>query len=216
MKIQACLFDLDGVIVDTAKYHYQAWRRLANSLGFDFSEEENEQLKGVSRVRSLEIILEMGGVQKTEAEREALAAQKNEWYLEFINEMTPAEILPGVVNFLDDLRERGMRIGLGSASKNAPRILERIELTPYFEAIIDGNKTTRSKPDPEVFLKGAKELDARPQNCVVFEDAPKGIDAALNGGFYAIGVGEPQNLGHAHLVIAGFEGLNHSLFDRLS
>ena len=216
MKIQACLFDLDGVIVDTAKYHYQAWRRLANSLGFDFSEKENEQLKGVSRVRSLEIILEMGGVQKTEAEREALAAQKNEWYLEFINEMTPAEILPGVVDFLDDLREAGIRIGLGSASKNAPRILDRIELTAYFEAIIDGNKTTRSKPDPEVFLKGAEELHIQPQHCVVFEDAPKGIDAALNGGFYAIGVGEPENLGHAHLVIPGFAGLDRSLFDRLS
>jgi len=210
--IKGCIFDLDGVIVDTAKYHFQAWRRLANELGFDFTEEENEKLKGVSRVESLKLILSWGGVEKSSEEQAELAARKNEWYVELISNMTPEEILPGVKEFLDELKRKGIKIALGSASKNAPAILERVELTAYFDAIIDGTKTTRSKPDPQVFQLGAEALGLQPSETVVFEDAPKGIDAALNGGFWAVGVGDPANLGHAHLVIPGFKDFT---FDKL-
>ncbi len=204
--IKACIFDLDGVIVDTAKYHFQAWRRLANELGFDFSEKENEKLKGVGRMESLDLILSWGGVQKDQKEKEALAARKNQWYVELIEHMTPAEILPGVLPFLKDLKNRGIKVALGSASKNARTILRRIELDHVFDAIIDGNATTRSKPDPEVFLLGAQSLGVEPKETVVFEDAEKGIEAALNGGFWTVGVGDPTVLGHAHIVIPGFQG----------
>ena len=203
--IKGCIFDLDGVIVDTARYHFQAWRRLANELGFDFTEAENEKLKGVSRVESLKLILSWGGVEKSPEEQVELAARKNDWYLELISNMTPDEILPGVKEFLEELKSRNIKIALGSASKNAPAILDRVGLTDYFDAIIDGTKTTRSKPDPQVFLLGAEALGLHPAETVVFEDAEKGIEAALNGGFLAVGVGDPATLGSAHLVIPGFQ-----------
>lgn len=208
IMIEACLFDLDGVIVDTAKYHYLAWRRLANSLGFDFEEADNEKLKGVSRMGSLSLILEWGGIQCTEAEKEILAARKNEWYCEYIERMEPDEILPGVLSFLDELKARNIRIGLGSASKNAMTIIERVKMVAYFECVIDGTKHTKSKPDPEVFELGARALGVMPAQCIVFEDAEKGVEAALNGGFYAVGVGSPEVLGHAHMVIPGFSNLH--------
>jgi len=215
-EIKACLFDLDGVIVDTAKYHFLAWRRLANSLGIDFTEAENEQLKGVSRKQSLEFILKLGRLQKSDAEKEELATQKNEWYVDYIRQMSADEILPGVVSFLEELSAQNIKIGLGSASKNAPTILDQIHLTHYFDALIDGNVVTTSKPDPEVFLKGAEALNIPPEQTVVFEDAPRGVDAALAGNMYAIGVGNAKALGHAHLVIPGFENMSISLFDRLT
>lgn len=203
--IQAILFDLDGVIVDTAKYHFAAWRRLANSLGFDFTETENEKLKGVSRIQSLKLILEWGGIQKTEEEIQQLATMKNEWYLEYVKKMDQKEILPGIEPLLQDLKAQHIKIGLGSASKNAPLILEQIGLTHYFETIIDGNTVTKSKPDPEVFLKGAEALNCPVEQCVVFEDAEKGIQAAKAAGMLAIGVGKPESLPDADHVIAGFE-----------
>lgn len=215
--IKACIFDLDGVIVDTAKYHFQAWRRLANELGFDFSEKENEKLKGVGRMESLELILSWGGVEKTQAEKEALAARKNEWYVELIEHMTPDEILPGVLPFLQELKRKGIGIALGSASKNASTILSRIGLDGFFDAVIDGNSTTRSKPNPEVFLLGAHALGVEPNEAVVFEDAEKGIEAALNGGFWTVGVGDPSILKRAHLVIPGFDGFTfQQLISRLA
>ncbi len=205
-KIEACIFDLDGVICDTAKYHFKAWQRLANSLGFDFTEAENEQLKGVSRVESLNLILNWGGKDIHDAEEKAiLAEQKNDWYLEYIQHMTPKETLAGVEKFLKDLQKRGIKIALGSASKNSRMILDRIGLTHYFEVIIDGNSTSKSKPHPEVFLLGAEQLGVLPKNTIVFEDAEKGIEAALNGGFYAVGIGKALSLDDAHIVIAGFE-----------
>ena len=154
-NISACIFDLDGVIVDTAVYHYKAWKRLANELGFDFTEEDNEKLKGVSRMRSLQLILQWGGVQKTEAEQEDLATRKNEWYVEMINKMTPAEILPGAKEFLETCRNAGLKTALGSASKNSSTILKKVDLEHFFDAIIDGNHVSKPKPDPEVFLKGS-------------------------------------------------------------
>ena len=204
-EIKACLFDLDGVIVDTAKYHYIALRDLAHELGFEFTEKDNERLKGVSRIRSLEILLEVGGITLPEEKKLEIAKIKNDQYVSYILKMTPDEILPGVVRFLDELRTAGIKIALGSASKNAPIILDRLGLSHFFDAIIDGNKVTHAKPDPEVFLKGAEELGFSPSECVVFEDAEAGIEAAINGGMRCIGVGDPTILGKANIVIPGFE-----------
>src|ERR1700744_5974515 len=156
--IKACIFDLDGVIVDTAVYHFKAWKRLADELGITFTEHDNERLKGVSRVRSLEIILELGNVTKTPQEQEALATRKNDWYVEMINKMTPAEILPGAKDFLESCRAAGIKTALGSASKNSSTILERIGLSDLFDVIVDGNHVSKAKPDPEVFLQGAQKL----------------------------------------------------------
>lgn len=204
-KIKACIFDLDGVICDTAKYHYKAWKKLANELGFDFTEDDNEKLKGVSRVESLNLILSWGGIEATDEEKLAMADKKNAWYVEYMERMTPDEILPGVRNFLDGLKKKNVKIALGSASKNSMMILEKLNLVPYFDAIIDGTKTTKSKPDPEVFLMGAEAMGLTPKDCIVFEDAEKGVEAALVGGFYTVGVGNHDILDEAHIVIPGFE-----------
>lgn len=200
-EIKACIFDLDGVIVDTAKYHFQAWRRLANELGFDFTETQNEQLKGVSRMDSLAIILGIGNKELTKEEKLHFAAKKNEWYVEFINEMGKEELLPGTIDFLETLRIAGIKIALGSASKNAERILKQVDITHYFDAVIDGTKTTKGKPDPQVFEMGAAALAVDAANCVVFEDALKGVEAAKNGNMYCIGVGEEDVLHQADFVI---------------
>jgi len=205
MNIQACIFDLDGVIVDTAVYHYKAWKRLANELGFDFTEEQNEHLKGVSRIRSLELILQWGGVTKTDAEKEELATRKNEWYVDMINQMTPDEILPGAKEFLQACKKAGIKTALGSASKNSATILEKVNITDLFDAVVDGNKVTQPKPNPEVFLTGARELGIEPSHCVVFEDAIAGVQAALRGGMKAVGVGSVKVLGEADLVINGLD-----------
>ena len=202
--VSACIFDLDGVIVDTAKYHYLAWKRLAQELGFEFSIEHNERLKGVSRMTSLDILLEVGGLTFAQAEKEVMAARKNEWYLEYIVKMTPEEILPGVVDFLTMLRNKGIKIALGSASKNAMLILERVQLQSYFDAVIDGNKALKAKPDPQVFLLAAKELNQSPVSCVVFEDAAAGIEAAKAAGMRCVGIGSADVLGQADKVVPGF------------
>jgi beta-phosphoglucomutase len=207
-NIQACLFDLDGVIVDTAVYHYKAWKRLANELGFDFTEEQNELLKGVSRVRSLEIILEIGGVTKTDAEKEELATRKNTWYVDMINQMRPDEILPGAREFVQACRDTGIKTALGSASKNSMTILEKINMVDLFDAIIDGNKVSKAKPDPEVFLKGAEALGVAPSACVVFEDAIAGVEAAINGGMKVVGIGSPSVLKGANLVVNGLSEMS--------
>jgi len=208
MKIKACIFDLDGVVVDTARYHYLAWKKIADDLGFDFSEHENERLKGVSRMESLDILLKIGKIKADRLKKEELAATKNSLYISYIQKMTPDEILPGVIRFLDELRNVGIYTALGSASKNAMSILDKISIAQKFDAVIDGNKVSRAKPDPEVFLKGAAELNIDPQNCLVFEDAQAGIDAARNGGMHIIGIGQPDNLKNAEYVIPGFETMN--------
>ena len=201
MDLRGCIFDLDGVIVDTAKYHFMAWRRLAKELGFEFTIEENEALKGVSRMTSLEILLRTGGVTVGEKEKEVLAARKNAWYVEFISGMTPDEILPGSVRLLKSLRKAGILTAIGSASRNAGTILDRIGLREMFDVIVDGNKIQKAKPDPEVFLKGAEEMKLPPSCCIVFEDARAGIEAAIAGGMKSVGVGNPELLGRADLVI---------------
>ncbi|RFM32139.1 beta-phosphoglucomutase [Chitinophaga silvisoli] len=201
-RIDACIFDLDGVIVDTAKYHYIAWKRLANEMGFDFTEEQNELLKGLSRTRSLEIILEIGGVQKSAEEQAVLAKRKNDWYVDMIRHMQPDEVLPGAREFLESLREAGVKTALGSASKNAGTILEKVGLAALFDVVVDGNAVTASKPDPEVFLKGAAGLHADPAYCVVFEDAVAGVQAAKAGGMKAVGIGSADVLQDADMIVS--------------
>lgn len=208
MDLKACIFDMDGVIVDSAKYHFRAWKKLATELGIEFSEEDNERLKGLSRVDSLEFILQKGDLYIDNDTKLALMDKKNGWYLQSISSMTPNEILPGVKSFLDSLRAEGIKIGLGSSSRNADRILEAIGLTSYFDSIIDGNKVTHSKPDPEVFLLGGRELGVEPHQTVVFEDALAGIEAAKAGGFKVVGVGDASTLHTADTVIPGFESFS--------
>lgn len=200
-KLSACIFDLDGVIVDTAVHHYKAWKRLANSLGFDFTEEQNEQLKGVSRVRSLEIILALGNYSATAEEQEKMAAQKNDWYLELISQMTPADILPGAKAFVESVRAAGLKTAIGSASKNTMTILTKIGLDKHFDAIVDGNKVTKAKPDPEVFLNAAKELGVNATECAVFEDAIAGVEAAKNASMRCVGIGQAAVLTQADIVV---------------
>ncbi|MDX9696920.1 MAG: beta-phosphoglucomutase [Bacteroidales bacterium] len=217
MNIEAVIFDLDGVIVDTAIFHYQAWKRLANELGFDITIHQNEHLKGISRFDSLEIVLEIGKINNlTEKEKVVLATRKNDWYKENILKMTPDDILPGVSDFLKKLKSANHKIAIGSSSKNAGIILEKIGYSNYFDAVIDGNKISFSKPDPEVFIKAAKELKANPKNCIVFEDAAAGIEAAHNAGMKAIGVGTQEVLCKADLIIPDFRNLDISIFDRIS
>ncbi len=214
-EIKACIFDLDGVIVDTAKYHYIAWKALANKLGFDFTLEDNERLKGVSRMRSLEILLEIGKIELSQKEMEKLAQKKNEQYVKYIVKMTADEILPGVVDFISELKEQNIKIALGSASKNAVLILEQINLLHVFDALVDGTKVKSAKPNPEIFLKGADELGISPDNCVVFEDAEAGIEAAINAGMRSIGIGSPSNLGKANKVMKDMKGLDFETFIKI-
>ena len=203
-EIKACLFDLDGVIVDTARFHYIAWKELANDLGFDLSEEQNEQLKGISRMESLEIILNLGGIRLSEEEKLERAAKKNVRYLELCQQMTPDDTLPGVRAFLEELKKASLGIGLGSASKNAKVILERIDMLSYFETLVDGNRVTKGKPDPQVFNLGAADLQVNPADCVVFEDAVAGVQSAKAAGMFAVGIGDRAVLTEADIVVPGF------------
>ena len=202
-EMHAAIFDLDGVIVDTAKYHYLAWKRLANELGFDFTETDNERLKGVSRVRSLEILLEIGGITLDEEARSQIAGRKNDWYVDYIRQMDASEILPGVTEYVQSLRARGIKTAIGSASKNTPLILERLGIASLFDAVVDGNKVSNAKPDPEVFLRAAEDLNIPPADCVVFEDAEAGVEAAQRAGMGVVGIGKPSILKEADAVIAG-------------
>jgi len=206
-SMQAALFDLDGVIVDTAKFHYLAWRELANGLGFDISEEQNEQLKGISRMESLERILKFGDATLSDDEKVRLATIKNARYVDMIKQIDASEILRGAKEYLLELRARGVKVALGSASKNAEIILKNLGILPLFDAVIDGNKVNKSKPNPEVFLLGAQALGVAPAACVVYEDAAAGVEAAKNGGMYAVGIGHAENLPGADVVVPGLYAL---------
>ena len=211
----AFIFDLDGVIVDTAKYHFLAWRNLANSLGFEFTETHNELLKGVSRVRSLEILLEIGKVNLTEAQKQPLLLKKNEEYLGYVNKMTASEILPGVNKLLDYLDTNNVKYALGSASKNAPLILEKVGLIKRFTALVDGNDVSKAKPDPEVFLIGAKKLNVKPENCIVVEDAIAGVEAANAANMISIGIGEAEVLKEANYVFNNMDEISSDFLKNL-
>lgn len=197
------IFDLDGVIVDTAKYHYQAWKRLARELRFEFTPEDNERLKGVSRMRSLDILLEIGKFDIGEALRERMSALKDNWYVEYISKMTQDELLPGAREYILALRKRGARIALGSASRNAPLILEKLQIVHLFDAVIDGNCVQHTKPHPEVFLRGAAAIGLRPEECIVYEDAEAGIAAAHRAGMKTVGIGNANTLAGADWVVSG-------------
>ncbi|WP_299338910.1 beta-phosphoglucomutase [uncultured Psychroserpens sp.] len=209
------IFDLDGVIVDTAKYHFLAWKKLANSIGVDFSEVQNEQLKGVSRVRSLEKILEWGNKTLPEDEFMRLMAMKNEDYLTYINTMDASEILPDVSKTLDFLIKKGQAIALGSASKNATPILHKVNLFQKFDAIVDGNDVSKAKPDPEVFLIGAKLLKMNPEDCIVFEDSVAGVQAANIANMISIGIGEDDVLHEADYIFKDFTEMSSQFLEDL-
>ncbi len=213
--LKAIIFDLDGVIVDTAKYHYLAWRKLAEKLGFDFTEEHNEPLKGISRMDSLEHLLRIGHVRATAAEKIHYCDLKNTWYLEYTNDMNSDEILPGALDLILEAKKHDVKIALGSASKNARPILAKTEIESLFDCIVDGNDVIKSKPDPEVFLKAAANLSMEARHCVVIEDSAKGIEAALAGGFIAVGIGDPTHLGAAHQVFKNMSQLNVSILQQL-
>lgn len=202
--IRGFLFDLDGVLVDTAQYHFLAWQRMAAQLGIHFSEAENEQLKGVSRAESLNRILAWGGKNLTDAEKQHWMALKNDGYLELVRGMPADDYLPGAHEFLRASRAAGIKVALGSASKNAPLILERLGWIPLFDALVDGNVVTASKPDPEVFLEGARRLGLKPEECVVFEDSEAGVEAARRGGMKVVGIGHGLD---ADLLVSGLDQL---------
>jgi len=210
MIIKACLFDLDGVLVDTARFHFLVWKQLADKLDFDFTETDNERLKGVSRMDSLEILLEIGNISATEEEKLNFAEEKNRIYLDFIRQMTPNDVLPGSREFLNELKSHGVFTGLGSASKNARLILEKTNLLSLFDAVVDGNLIRHAKPNPEVFALGAQMLRVESTECVVFEDAVAGIQAAHNAGMKCIGIGSAEILIEADLIFPGLMNLRIS------
>ncbi len=209
------IFDLDGVIVDTAKYHYLAWKNLANSLGFEFTEEQNELFKGVSRVRSLDILLELGNYTAGQEQKDGWLIQKNEEYLTYIEGMDASEILSDVPRVLDFLLEKQQGVVLGSASKNARPILKRVDLFDKFHDIVDGNDVTAAKPDPEVFLIGAEKLQIDPENCIVFEDSIAGVKAANAAGMISIGIGKKEVLHEANYVFLDFTEISTSFLEQL-
>lgn len=215
MNATGFIFDLDGVIVDTAKYHYLAWRNLAEELGFEFTEEQNELFKGVSRKRCLEILLDIGKIDATEDQFDKWMVEKNIDYLKYIEKMDASEILPDVPKVLEYLKERQFPIALGSASKNAGPILEKVKLTSFFDSIVDGNSVTTAKPDPEVFLIAANNLNVKPENCVVFEDAVAGIQAANAAGMVSIGIGDAKILSEADYNFKDFTEMSINFLEGL-
>lgn len=203
----AFIFNLDGVLVDTSGYHYIAWRRLANSLDFDFTLEQHELLRGLSRMASLEQLLEWGGIYLSEAEKLHLSDIKNNWYLELIADVSPSNVLPGALQFLESVRASGIHTALVSASKSARHVLAATRLTSFFEVIVDGNAFRKSIPDPECFQLTARQIGVEPSKCLVFEDSALGVQACLFGGFTAVGIGRKDYLEKAHAVLPGFQGL---------
>lgn len=203
----ACLFDMDGVIVDSAVHHFEAWKRLADALSIPFTEQDNEALKGVSRVDSLEYILRLGHMELDEATKVKLMNQKNAHYLKLIEGMRAKDVLPGAREFIVECKEAGVGVVLGSSSRNAQMVLDNVGLAPLFDAVVDGNHITLSKPDPEVFLKGAQALNVIPSQCVVFEDAASGVRAGKAGGFAVVGLGDESLLGESDWVLPTMQGL---------
>ncbi len=199
--ISACIFDLDGVIVDTAHYHFIAWRRLANELGVNLTVDDNERLKGVSRLQSLEIILGLGAITIPDGEKERLAEKKNAWFVASVNAMKPDEIFSGVQELLRDIKGRGIKVALASSSKNAETVIRLLKIENEFDAVVDGTMIVHTKPDPEIFLLAARKLEVEPAHCLVFEDAEAGVEAALRAGMKCIGVGSPVQLSKATKVI---------------
>ncbi len=205
---KACIFDLDGVIVDTVPAHFIAWKTMADELNIPFTADDNEHLKGISRKDSMKRILALGNMTKTDEEIDQMTDKKNAIYVEIISKMTADDILPGVVDFIQLLKDHKIPIAIGSASKNTPTILKAVGLDSTFDAIVDGNQVTHGKPDPEVFLKGAERLQVAPEECLVLEDAISGVEAAKRGGMKCLGVGEANILGKADKVVPNLKNLD--------
>jgi beta-phosphoglucomutase len=199
--IKAVIFDLDGVIVDTARYHFLAWRRLAVELGSDLTEQDNEKLKGVSRMQSLQIILDKAKIDVAKERREALADRKNDWFVEYVEAMKADEIFPDVKPLILAMRKKGIKVALASSSKNAPRVVELLGVKDLFDVIVDGSMIIDTKPDPEIFLLTAQKLNISPKDCLVFEDAEAGVEAAIRAGMKCVGVGS-ENLSKANRVVS--------------
>ena len=206
--IDCCIFDLDGVITDTAEYHYRGWKKLADENGWAFDRTANEKLRGVARRESLLLILGERAPQYSEPQLWAFMARKNDYYLQFIQEISPRDLLPGAHELLQELRAANYKIALGSASKNAPQVLRALGIEGLFDAIADGSSVERQKPAPDLFLFAAKELQLAPNECVVVEDAEAGIQAAKAGGFNAIGLGPPERVGAADAVFPSLDGVH--------
>jgi beta-phosphoglucomutase len=200
-KIQAVIFDLDGVIVDTAQFHFIAWKELAAEWNYTLTPEDNEKLKGVSRMDSVNKIAQWANVQTKPEQLLDIAHRKNEIYLRFCNQLTPQHVLPGISSLINTLKANGVFISLGSASKNARFVLDKLGLLDVFDVVVDGNDVSKSKPNPEVFLKAAQRMGVSPEHCVVLEDAPAGIEAALAANMKVIGLGDAIELQKAHLVL---------------
>lgn len=207
MKFKGIIFDLDGVLCFTDKYHYAAWKKLADRLGIYFDEKINDRLRGVSRMESLEIILEKSDKQYTAEEKAAFAEEKNKDYRELLKSMTPADVSQEVRDTLVKLHEQGLKLAVGSSSKNTPLILDRTDLVSYFDAVSDGNNITHSKPDPEVFLKAADFLQLEPKDCLVVEDALAGVEAGIAGGFSTAAIGDAVRYGRADYSLSRFSDL---------
>jgi beta-phosphoglucomutase len=213
-RIAAIIFDLDGVFTDTSEYHYRGWKRLADELEIPFDRQRNEALRGVSRRRSLELILD--GRPATEAQMQGWMTRKNGYYVEFIWRMTPADVLPGVLDLLGELRRARVKIGIGSASKNTRMVLDRLHLENFIDAVSDGHSVQRQKPAPDLFLHCARQLGVDPSETVVVEDAASGVEAALAGGFWTVGLGPKERVGAAHVVFPSLEGVTlKALLDAL-
>ena len=215
MQRKGFIFDLDGVIVDTAKYHFLAWNKLAKTINISFTEEENEQLKGVSRVRSLEKILAWGNTEVSQDKFNELLIRKNDDYLTYIASMDSEEILPDVPRILNYLKEERQPIGLGSASKNARNILKKVGLFNDFHCVVDGTNVTKAKPDPEVFLMAADGLNMAAADCIVFEDSLAGVEAANIAGMVSIGIGEASVLHEANFVFTDFRQITNQFLQQL-
>jgi len=204
--IGAFLFDLDGVLTDTSELHFQAWKRLADELGIPFTREDNEALRGISRGESLKLLLK--GRRVSERQAQEWADRKNSYYQAMIEKMTPADLLPGARELLLETRAAKIKIAVVSSSRNARRVADRLELWPYIDALVDGASGARSKPAPDLFLLGAQQVGVPPAECVVFEDAASGIEAAKAGGMRAVGLGPIERVGKADLVLTSLEGVH--------
>ncbi len=213
--MKACIFDLDGVIVDTAKYHFMAWQRLARELGISITVADNERLKGVGRLESLDIILEIRGVRLPQEEKVKLANKKNDWFVEYIQAMKKEEIFAGTRELLACLKKHNVKLGLASSSKNAKTVLGKIELEDDFDTVVDGTMIEFTKPHPEIFLKAAARLGISPDACVVMEDAEAGVAAALSAGMKCVGIGSMAQLGKAHTVRANIAQLDYETLNNL-
>lgn len=206
--IEGFIFDLDGVIVNSAVHHFEAWQTIMRRLGAEITEEDDHHTRGASRMESFEYLLTTYGIQLSQDEKERLADEKNQLYLDGIRHITPIDLLPGVYNFIQEARKRGIKIALGSASKNARLVLERLQITEMFDSIVDGNDVLRSKPDPEVFIKAANALNLLPAQTIVFEDAAKGIQASVSAGCHTVGLGDKETLKQADLVLPGLDNVS--------